>query len=98
MNQRAQIIKYLERSGTDSSLGRALAARLDTAFKRAGVTSARAAKWLSVSESDVQFWRQGITVPPLNVFTRIAAFLDLDVHWLCTGQTRVAPVAFEAAA
>ncbi|WP_206996776.1 helix-turn-helix domain-containing protein [Trinickia mobilis] len=98
MNRRAQTIEHLERSGKDSGLRRALAARLDTALKRAGVSSARAAKWLNVSESDVQFWRQGITVPPLNVFTRIAAFLNLDVYWLCTGQTPGAPAAFDGAA
>ncbi|QCP48302.1 helix-turn-helix transcriptional regulator [Trinickia violacea] len=98
MNRRAQTIEHLERSGEDSSLRRALAARLDTAFKRAGISSARAAKWLNVSESEVQFWRQGITVSPLNVFTRIAAFLNLDVYWLCTGHTPGAAAAFEGAA
>jgi hypothetical protein len=36
----------------------------------------------------VQFWRHGITVPPLTFFTRIAAALDLDAHWLCTGRTQ----------
>ncbi|WP_207000823.1 helix-turn-helix domain-containing protein [Trinickia mobilis] len=98
MNRRAQTIEHLERSGEDSSLRRALAARLDTTLKRAGISSARAAKWLNVSESEVQFWRQGITVPPLNVFTRIAAFLSLDVYWLCTGETSGAAAAFEGAA
>jgi transcriptional regulator with XRE-family HTH domain len=98
MNRRAQTIEHLERSGADSSLRRALAARLDTALKRAGISSARAANWLNVSESEVQFWRQGITVPSLNVFTRIAAFLNLDVYWLCTGQTPGASAAFDGAA
>ena len=95
MNRRAQTIEHLERSGEDNSLRRALAARLDTTLKRAGISSARAATWLDVSERDVQFWRSGITVPPLNVFTRIAAVLNLDVHWLCTGQTLGPPAAFE---
>jgi hypothetical protein len=36
----------------------------------------------------VDFWRRGITVPPLHAFTRIAATLEVDVHWLCTGQTQ----------
>ena len=86
MNQRAQTIEHLERIGEDSSLRRALAARLDTSLKRAGVSTARAARWLDVSECDVQFWRRGITVPPLNAFKRIAALLNLDAYWLCTGQ------------
>ena len=98
MNRRAQTIEHLERSSEDNSLRRALGARLDTALKRAGVSSASAARRLEVSEREVQFWRQGITVPPLNVFTRIAAFLNLDVYWLCTGQTPVSAVAFEGAA
>jgi hypothetical protein len=98
MNRRAQTIEHLARSSMDSSLRRALAARLDTALKRAGISSARAAKWLNVSESEVQFWRQGITVPPLSVFTRMAAFLNLDVYWLCTGQTAGAPAVFDKAA
>jgi hypothetical protein len=63
-------------------------------LKRAGISSAGAARWLDVSERDVQFWRRGITVPPLNAFTRIATFLNLDVYWLCTGQTPGATAAF----
>jgi hypothetical protein len=43
---------------------------------------------LDVSEADVQFWRRGITVPPLRAFNRLAATLDVDVHWLCTGQSQ----------
>ena len=53
-------------------------------------TMAQAAKWLSVSESDVRFWRAGITVPPLDALAYIATVLKLDIHWLCTGQTQVA--------
>jgi transcriptional regulator with XRE-family HTH domain len=87
MNQRAQTIEHLQRSDEDNSLRRALAARLDTALRRAGLSSARVARLLHVSECDVQFWRRGITVPPLLAFTRMAAFLNLDIHWLCTGQT-----------
>jgi hypothetical protein len=93
MNQHAQAIEHLERSGKDSSLRRALAARLDTTLRRAGVSSARVARRFDVYEHEVQFWRRGITVPPLSVFTWIAAFLDVDVYWLCTGQTRVATAA-----
>jgi hypothetical protein len=96
MNQRAQTIEHLQRSDEDSSLRRALAARLDTALRRAGISSASAARRLDVSEHDVQFWRRGITVPPLNAFTRIATFLNLDVYWLCTGQTPGATAAFHA--
>jgi hypothetical protein len=98
MNRRAQTIEHLERSGEDSRLGRALAARLDTSLKRAGISSARVATWLDVSEGEVQFWRQGITVPPLTAFTRIAASLDLDVYWLCTGQASGSLAAFEGVA
>ncbi|HKR46773.1 MAG TPA: helix-turn-helix transcriptional regulator [Paraburkholderia sp.] len=84
MNRSALAAEHLERSGEDSGLRRALAARLDMALKRAGVSSARLAKWVSVSESDVLFWRRGITVPPMEAFKRIAASLNLDFHWLCT--------------
>jgi hypothetical protein len=87
MNRYAQTVEHLVRSGEDSRLRRALASRLDSALKRAGVSSARVARWVSVSECDVLFWRRGITVPPLHAFKSIAASLDLDVHWLCTGQT-----------
>ena len=87
MNQRAQAIGHLQRSDEDSSLRRALAGRLNAALKRAGISSACAARQLNVSEIDVQFWRRGITVPPLSAFKRIAAFLNLDFYWLCTGQT-----------
>ena len=90
MNRQTQNIGYLERSVEDNRLRRALAARLNRALKRAGVSSAEAAKWLGVSEHDVQYWRRGITVPPLNACTHIAPILNLDVHWLCTGQPQVA--------
>ena len=88
MNRHTENIGHLERSVANNRLRRALAARLDRAFKRAGVTSAQAAKWLGVSEGDVQYWRRGITVPPLNACTRLAAVLKLDIHWLCTGNHR----------
>jgi DNA-binding XRE family transcriptional regulator len=90
MNQDTRHIGHLERSVEDNRLRRALAARLDRAFKQAGVSSAQAAKWLGVSEDDVQYWRRGITVPPLNVCTRLAAAFNLDIHWLCTGQAQFA--------
>jgi hypothetical protein len=89
MNFHQRNIGHLERSVDDARLRRALAARLDRAFKRARISSAHAAKWLGVSEYDVQYWRSGITVPPLNACTRLAAAFDLDIHWLCTGRTEV---------
>src|SRR5260370_10275493 len=79
---------HLERSAEDHVLRRAIAARLDRALRQAGTSSAKAAKWLSVTQEEVDFWRRGITVPPLHAFTRIAATLEVDVHWLCTGQTQ----------
>jgi transcriptional regulator with XRE-family HTH domain len=90
MNRRTTNIGHLERSIEDDRLRRALAARLDRAFKRAGISSARAARRLGVNEYEVQYWRRGITVPPLNACTRLAAVLNLDVHWLCTGYAQVA--------
>jgi hypothetical protein len=90
MNRHTQTMAHLERSAQDNALRRALAARLDRALKRSSVSSAQAAKWLGVSEVNVQLWRRGITVPPLNCFTRIATILKLDVHWLCTGQIQAA--------
>jgi hypothetical protein len=49
MNRHTQHIGYLERSAEDDRLRRALAARLDRALKRAGISSAQAAKWLGVA-------------------------------------------------
>ena len=89
MGRHAYPIGHLERSHEDNTLRRAIAARLH----RAGMSSAKAAKRLSVSENDVQYWRRGITVPPLHAFTRMAAILDVDVHWLCTGETQIAHAA-----
>ena len=90
MTLHTESIGHLERSAGDNRLRRALAARLDRAFKRAGVSSAQAAKWLGVSEDDVQYWRRGITVPPLSACMCLATVLNLDVHWLCTGHIEVA--------
>ncbi|SAL66018.1 hypothetical protein AWB71_03905 [Caballeronia peredens] len=88
MGRHSQTLGHLERSHDDNALRRAIAARLDRALQKANVSSAKAAGWLDVSEHDVQFWRRGITVPPLAAFNRIAKALDLDVHWLCTGQAQ----------
>ncbi|WP_250535055.1 XRE family transcriptional regulator [Caballeronia sp. AZ10_KS36] len=90
MGRHTQTIGHLERSHEDNTLRRAMAARLDRAMQRANVSSAKAAKWVDASEHEVQFWRRGITVPPLRAFNRIAHALDVDVHWLCTGQTHAA--------
>ena len=89
MGRHTYPIGHLERSHEDNALRRAIGARLDRALNRAGMSSAKAAKRLSVSENDVLYWRRGITVPPLHAFTRMAAILDVDVHWLCTGQTQI---------
>ena len=88
MNRYTNTIGHLERSAENDRLRRAVAARLDRALKRGNISSARVAKWLEVNEYDVQYWRGGITVPPLNACMRLAILLNLDVHWLCTGQTR----------
>lgn len=90
MNHYTNTIGHLERSAENDRLRRAVAARLDMALKRGNISSARAAKWLEVNEYDVQFWRVGITLPPLNACMRLATRLNLDVHWLCTGQPQVA--------
>jgi len=56
MNQHTTDFGHLERSVEDDRLRRALGARLDRAFKRADISSARAAKWGGVSEDRVQYW------------------------------------------
>jgi transcriptional regulator with XRE-family HTH domain len=81
---------HLERSIENDRLRRALAARLDRAFKRNGLSSECAATALGVSKYQVDYWRHGITVPPLDACMQLAAAFNLDVHWLCTGQTREA--------
>lgn len=88
MGRHSQTIGHLERSHEDNALRRAIAARLDRAMQKANVSSAKVADWLDVTEHDVHFWRRGITVPPLHAFNRIARQLDIDVHWLCTGQAQ----------
>jgi hypothetical protein len=88
MGQHAKNLQQLRRSAEDHVLRRAIAARLDRSLQRAGISSSKAAKWLSVTQDEVDFWRRGITVPPLHAFTRIATTLQVDVHWLCTGQTQ----------
>jgi hypothetical protein len=88
MGHHSNTTGHLERSAEDPVLRRAIAACLDRALQQAGTSSANAAKWLSVTQEEVDFWRRGITVPPLHAFTRIAATLKVDVHWLCAGQSQ----------
>lgn len=88
MGHHSNTIGHLERSAEDHVFRRAIAARLDRALQQAGTSSAKAAKWLSVTQEEVDFWRRGIAVSPLHAFTRIAPTLEVDVHWLCTGQTQ----------
>ena len=89
MKWNAQMIEHLERCHEDSRARRSLSARLKTALRRAGVSPACVARWTGVRERDVEFWRRGITAPPPDALNRIAGSLDLDLHWLCTGQTRL---------
>jgi ribosome-binding protein aMBF1 (putative translation factor) len=86
MNLPAQNVGHLERSAGNDRL----AARLRGALQQAGISSPCAAKRVGVSEYDVRYWRRGITVPPLNACMRLTTLLNLDVHWLCTGQPQVA--------
>ncbi|TXC81137.1 helix-turn-helix domain-containing protein [Paraburkholderia azotifigens] len=86
MNRNAHTIEHLERCRENGRVRRALAARLNTACRRAGVSSARVAKSAGVSERDVKFWRRGITSPTPQALKRIAAVIDVDFYWLCTGQ------------
>jgi hypothetical protein len=51
MNRDTDNIVHLERSDEDNRLRRALAARLDKAFTRAGLSSAQAVKRLNVYEA-----------------------------------------------
>jgi len=88
MGQHTTTFGHLEPSAEDHVFWRVIAARLDRALQQAGTSSAKATKWLSVTQEEVDFWRRGITVSPLHAFTRIAATLEVDVHWLCTGQTQ----------
>jgi hypothetical protein len=88
MGRHSFTLGHLERSEEDNALRRAIAARLDRALQKAGVSSAKVAGWVGVTEHDVHYWRRGITVVPLQAFNRIANLLELDVHWLCTGQIR----------
>lgn len=90
MNLNTKNTGHLERGTENDRMRRAFAARLDRALRRAGISSSRVARWLGVGEYDVQYWRLGITVPPLNACTRLATILNLDVHWLCTGQPQAA--------
>ncbi|ACC74348.1 hypothetical protein Bphy_5268 [Paraburkholderia phymatum STM815] len=87
MNWNAKAIEHLERCREDSRARRFLSARLENALRRAGVSSARVAKWTNAPEIHVEFWRRGITSPPPDALKRIAGSLSLDLHWLCTGQT-----------
>src|SRR5260370_40429388 len=87
MGQHTKSSQQLHGSAGDHVLGRAIAARLDRALQRAGTRSAKAAKWLSVTQDEVDFWRRGITVPPLHAFTRIAATLQVDVPLALHGPT-----------
>jgi len=56
MTNRYSMNGHLERSVESDRLRRAVAARLDPGFKRAAISSARAARWLDVSEYDVHYW------------------------------------------
>jgi hypothetical protein len=85
MSRYAQTIRRLEQSAQDSALRRTIAARFDHALRMAGANSARATTWLTVSEGEVQYWRSGITVLPMQAFSRLAAKLGGDVDWVCTG-------------
>ena len=79
MGQHTKNLQQLHRGAEDHVLRRAIAARLDRALQRAATSFAKAAKWLSVTQDEVDFWRRGITVPPFHAFTRIAATLQVDV-------------------
>jgi transcriptional regulator with XRE-family HTH domain len=56
--------------------------RLDMALKRAKISSGQVAKVLGVRETDVQFWRAGITAPVMDQCRRLAEYLNMPMQWL----------------
>jgi hypothetical protein len=67
MGHQLNTIGHLERSAEDHVLRRAIAARVDRALQQAGTSSAKAAKWLSVTQEEVDFWRRGIPSRPCTL-------------------------------
>jgi len=61
---------------------RVFATRLDMALKRAKISSGQVAKVLGVRETDVQFWRAGITAPVMEQCRRLAEYLNMPAQWL----------------
>ena len=79
-SRHAENFGHLDGSLRDADAGVPLPHTLTAHSKGAASARPHAAKWLAQCEDGVQYWRCGITIPPLNACTRLATVLDLDLH------------------
>jgi len=76
----------LRRGATDSAHRRAFAARLEHELRRQEIAPQRAARCAGVTQTELYYWRAGITLPDDTVYLKLAELLGCFEWWLRTGE------------
>ena len=64
-----------------------LAARIESARKRAGLSQAQLARRMGIERQSVQQWEHGETAPRQSRLTKLAQVLGVEAQWLLMGET-----------
>ncbi len=63
-----------------------LAARIESARMRAGLSQAQLARRMGIERQSVQQWENGETAPRQSRLTKLAQVLGVNAQWLLTGE------------
>jgi hypothetical protein len=76
----------IQKGTTDSARRRAFAARLEHELRRNKISPQRAARHAGVTQTELYFWRAGITLPNDDAYSKLACLLGCFEPWLRTGK------------
>ena len=69
-----------------------LAKRIAQARKNLGLSQERLAERLNISRGACGHWERGVATPSTDHLYSLSQILDIDIHWLVTGERYDSPI------
>lgn len=69
-----------------------LAKRIAQARKNLGLSQKRLAERLNISRGACGHWERGVATPSTDHLHTLSQILDIDIHWLITGEHHSSPI------